>query len=175
MPTLQSIHDAQKQYVTDLEKLFPYTKLRLWKLIRLLWPEIEELPTGDASIVTLRIRMSPLMNLLGAIGCGDMNAVHHTGDGYMQTFSLIGVCSAIASYVKPGYALAKIDAPVDFKTAVPIGTPLIMTVREIRSRSSVSIIELHGWIETSNIALFGQPRRITMKRILTDPSLDHPT
>ena len=164
MITNQVVHDAQKRYVAELRKKLSLPTVELWSLVRLLWPEIEELGMeGDTRI--FRITMSPLMNVLGAIGCGDHNAVFHTGDGYMQTLSLVGMCSAITSVFRPGYALARIDAPVDFKAAVPIGAAILMTAREEKARGPLCIFELNGRIEKCGTALFGSPRRLVMRKI----------
>jgi acyl-CoA hydrolase len=130
----------------------------------MLWPTIEVLE-NEENTTTLRVIMSPFINLIGSIGCGDMNAQYHTSGGVMQTLSLIGVCSAVTSHFRPGYALTKIDAPINFRTAVPIGAPLILKASIVRSRTSVLVIELDGWIEDTGVKLFTQPRRITLKLI----------
>ena len=164
MTTNQVIQDAQRCYVTELAKTVSLPTSELWNLVRLLWPHIEELETEDGT-TTFRIIMSPLMNTLGAVGCGDHNAAFHTGDGYMQTLSLVGTCSAITSVFRPGYALARIDAPVDFKAAVPIGAAILMTAREEKARGPLCIFELNGRIEKCGTALFGSPRRLVMRKI----------
>lgn len=164
MLTNQAVHDAQKCYVAELAKTPLLPEAELWSLVRLLWPQIEELGIEE-STTTFRITMSPLMNTLGAIGCGDYNAAFHTGDGYMQTLSLVGMCSAITSAFRPGFALARIDAPIDFKAAVPIGATILMTAREVNARGPVCIFELNGTIEKCGSALFGSPRRLVMRKI----------
>jgi hypothetical protein len=162
--TPQDTHDTQKHYVNELAKILNRPKAELWELARLLWPKIENLGESDDT-TTFRVTMSPLMNILGALGCGDYNAHFHTSDGYMQTLSLVGMCSAVTSTYRPGYALARIDAPVDFKTAVPIGAAVLMTTREIGDRGPVNMFELNGKIELCGSPLFGAPRKLVMRKI----------
>lgn len=162
--TNQEIHDAQKVYVTELEKTLDWPKEQLWDLARKLWPTIETF-SQDNTRGKFRITMSPLMNTLAALGCGDLNASFHTGTGCLQTLPLVGMCSAITSTFRPGYALRKIAEPVEFKAAVPIGSPVIMTTEQTRKQGPFCIFKLQAVIEACGTEIFETNRTLTMREI----------
>lgn len=163
---LQEIHNAQKVYVTELEKNLDWPKAQLWDLARKLWPTIEELEKNEEG-GKFRITMSPLMNTIAALACGDHNADFHTGEGYLQTLPLVGLCSAITSYFRPGYALRKIAEPVEFISPVPIGSSVIMATTLRRERGPFCIFEIAATIESCGTKIFENPRVLTMCKIET--------
>lgn len=166
MLTLQDWHNAKKVYVESLAKELQIDKALLWKIVHLLWPKIEQV-SGTEDHATFRVTMSPAMNVLGAVACGDFNAKFHTGEGYLQTLCLVGMCSAVTSAFRPGYALAKIEEPVEFRAAVPIGQSVFMEARQVRGKSGgrLSVFEIEGVIEACQTPLFNKPRILTMRRI----------
>lgn len=164
--TFQDVHDLQNKYVKHLKEAFPLplTTEEAWKIVRGLWPSIEELGEEDG-FHHFRITMSPLANLLGAITCGDHNVEFHTGSGVLQTLTLVGTCSAITSQFRPGYALRKIEPEISFVKSVPIGADVIMTAKEVRARGPLCVFELTAHIEGSGEELFSVPRTLTMFKI----------
>ncbi|MEK7639378.1 MAG: hypothetical protein AAB388_04430 [Patescibacteria group bacterium] len=157
--------DLWSVYATALSKHKEFLNLSLQELIQSLWPKVEELD-HDGETKRFRVTMSPLANLLGAIICGDHNAEFHTGTGKLQTLTLVGMCSAITSKFRPGYALARIEPDVSFKAPVPIGASVLMTAHELRAKEPFSVFELNAIIEACGTPLFGAvPRKLTMCRI----------
>jgi hypothetical protein len=166
MMTLQDIHDLQKAYVTELKNVFPIPleTSQAWKIVRGLWPTITELPEDDG-YRCFEVRMSPLANLLGAITCGDHNVGFHTGTGVLQTLTLVGMCSAVTSHFRPGYALRKIAPEIAFVRTVPIGATVILQAKELKARGPLSLFELRGQIEETGEELFEPSRVLTMFKI----------
>lgn len=170
----QDLHNLQKTYVEDLadlakwpeeqQKWRRWRKLLLWIAVRLLWPKIEML-SEKSGYRHYRIRMTRFANTLGAIICGDHNAVFHTGTGVLQTLTLVGMCSAVTSQFRPGYALRKIEPDISFVKTVPIGASVVMTVKEIKARGPLCIFELTARVEGSDQELFSVPRILTMFKI----------
>ena len=161
---LQEIHDLQRNYVESLAKQIFWPKEQLWDLVRWLWPEIIELE-NEAGYTAYRITMSPFANTIGAIMCSDHNVGFHTNTGVLQTLTLVGMCSAVTSRFKIGYALRKIQPEISFVRTVPIGASVIMLAREIKARGPLSIFELRARIEGSDEELFSEPRILTMFKI----------
>ena len=166
MMTMQDVHDLQKDYVDNLLTQLPWSKEQIWELVRLLWPEIEEL--GEENGYTrYRIKMTPLANTLGAIMGGDHNVAFHTGAGVLQTLPLVAMCSAATSHFKPGYMLKSIKPDISFDEKVPIGKSVIMSTELIRGGNGkrLAIFKLQGEVEGSGKNLFFEPRVLTMMRI----------
>ena len=166
MLTMQDVHDLQKSYVDSLLEQLNWSKEKIWELVRLLWPKIEELGEKDG-LTRYRITMTPLANTLGAIMGGDHNVTFHTGAGVLQTLPLVAMCSAATSHFKPGYMLKSIEPDISFSEKVPIGTSVIMSTKLIRGGKGkrLAVFELQGRVEGSDRDLFLEPRRLTMFRI----------
>jgi hypothetical protein len=132
-------------------------------LIHRLLPEIHSL--GEyAGFQEYRIKMSRAANTLAAIMCADTNASFHTGTGVLQTLTLVGMCSAVTSQFRPGYALAKIQPDITFRSAVPIEAAVIMGIKELKARGNISVVELRGRVEQTGHIVF-TPRTLTMIKI----------
>lgn len=170
MMTMQDVHDLQKDYVDNLLTQLPWSKEQIWELVRLLWPEIEEL--GEENGYTrYRIKMTPLANTLGAIMGGDHNVAFHTGAGVLQTLPLVAMCSAVTSRFKPGYMLRSIEPDISFDEKVPIGASVIMSTKLTRGGNGrrLMVFELQGRVEGSEKDLFSKPRLLTMFKIPKSP------
>jgi hypothetical protein len=129
-----------------------------------LWPVIEDRGINEDGFTIFRITMSDVANIIGAAMCGDLNASFHTGTGVLQTLTLVGMCSAVISRFRPGYALAKIQPDIAFKNTVRIGSSVTMQMKELKARAGISIVELRGHIEETNLDVF-TPRTLTMVKI----------
>lgn len=165
--THQDIHDIKVEYVAKLGEHLPWPREQLWEFIHKLWPKIQELSnenSGDAE--RYRIQMSELANIISAIICGDHNVKFHTGpDAVLQTLPLIGMCSAVTSQFRPGYALRRIQPEISFLKTVSIKANVIMAAKEIKEREPLSIFELTARVEGSDEELFSEPRILTMFKI----------
>lgn len=153
--------DAQQTYATTLPAELAADPL---KLIAALWPDIEDLDINEEGFTLYKITMNAIANTIGAALCGDLNARFHTGAGVLQTLTLVGMCSAVTSRFRPGYALAKIQPDIAFKNTVRIGASVIMQMKELKARGGISIIELRGHVEETCQAVF-TPRTLTMVKI----------
>ena len=160
----ESANNAQLIYTEALRKSLLAGAHDTSIIIRELWPKIICLEQ-NGPYARYRVTMSPLGNLLAAILCGDNNADFHTGAGYLQTLTLVGMCSAVTSAAYPGYALAKIQPDISFASKVPIGDSVIMETRLIRERRPALVFTLDGHLEDSGGRLFKVPRTLTMVKI----------
>ena len=153
-------------YVESLIQDFAFESTAAWALVHKLWPTIEELPEEDG-YTRYRIKITPFANILGAIMCGDHNAVFHTGTGNEQTLTLVGMCSAVTSRFVPGYMLTKIEPDISFNAVVPIGASVIMYAKMLRGTFGKRALafELRARIEGSEKELFPAPRTLTMFKI----------
>ncbi len=160
---MNNTESAQGIYASALAKIASLREVEALERVKALWPEVIEIGTRDDA-TEYSIVINPLVNILAAVLCGDYNAHFHSDGGTLQTLSVIGVCSAVTSRFRPGYALAKIEPDVSFKNTAKIGEAIIMSVKEIGARGPVSILELKGWVNEGQDALF-TPRKLTMVKI----------
>lgn len=166
--------DDKKAYVAalleDLEPCLHLGEERAWRILHALLPKITDLGIRDGR-QEYEITMSKTANTLAAILCGDHNVAFHTTGGYLQTLPIIGICSAITSCFCPGYALLRIEPDVDFKrgvnfrSAVPVGVPVTMSVSLLSERGDTRILSLDGWYEDEGNKLFFPSRKLAMFKI----------
>lgn len=161
---MNTTEHAQSIYAKALATATGLREIDALVRIQSLWPEIVEL--GERNGATeYSVTINPIANILAAALCGDYNADFHSGlSGALQTLSVIGVCSAVTSRFRPGYALARIEPDVSFKSTAMIGEPIIMSVKETTARGPVSILALNGWVNNGTDPLFS-PRKLTMVKI----------